>query len=319
MDRTERHCDRANLIPMSRRLLITGGSGLLGLTWALTMRQEWDVIRIEHTRRLQVSGTKSVEIDLLDPAAIQSGIKAVDPSLVVHTAGLTNVEACEADPDLAMSLNKEAAGNIAEACAGLDIPLVAISTDHLFGQYPGPYAEAAALTPMNIYAKSKAAGERAVLDAFPNALIARTNFFGWGPSFKPSFSDVILSTLREGRSLSLFDDVAFSPIINGRLVEIAHRLIDQGASGIFNLVGDEAVTKYEFGYRLAAHFGLSTELISIGKLSHKTGLVTRPHDMVLDASKLRAALGEPVGMLDSFFSALEQSENSTHTKEIQAL
>ncbi|MBV0914162.1 SDR family oxidoreductase [Anianabacter salinae] len=304
---------------MPRRLLITGGSGLLGLNWALAKRQEWEVTRVEHARQLQLSGTKAMQIDLSDTAAIRQGLEQAAPDLVVHTAGLTNVETCEADPDLAMALNAQASGKIAETCARLGVPLVAISTDHLFGKAPGPYTEASEQTPLNVYAASKAAGERAIQEAFPKALVARTNFFGWGPSFKPSFSDVILHGLRSGQPLSLFDDVVFSPILMERLIEVAHRLVDQGAHGVFNLVGEETVTKHLFGCRLADHFGLPRELISAGKLSAKLDLVTRPHDMGLTTGKLRAALGEPVGDLDAFFSALKRAETAPLTQEIQAL
>ena len=133
--------------------------------------------------------------------------------IVVHAAGMTSVEECEAKPDLARHINVDLAGNVAKACAKLGLPLIHISTDHLFSGEMPFLAETSPVTPVNVYGRTKAEAELQVLEAHPLALVIRTNFYGWGTSYRRSFSDVIIETLRSGRELNLFKDVFYTPIL----------------------------------------------------------------------------------------------------------
>ena len=112
---------------------------------------------------------------------------------------------------------------------------------------------------MNQYAVSKLSAEQWVLDACTDALVVRTNFFGWGHANRRSFSDWLLDSMRAGKSLSLFDDVFFTPILADRVAAECHALIELGQRGVFNICGDERISKYEFAIRLAGAFGLSTD------------------------------------------------------------
>jgi dTDP-4-dehydrorhamnose reductase len=203
---------------------------------------------------------------------------------------MTSVDACEAAPRAAHHANVEIARNVADACSSLGTKLVHISTDHVFDGTFAMLDERAVIAPINVYARTKAAGEAAVLDACPSAIVARTNFFGWGLPYRKSFSDTIIDSLRAGREIGLFTDAYFTPILMGPLIDAAHHLVEACASGIFHIVGDERISKYDFGLKIARTFGMDTRLIKPILLTERKDLTRRPLDLSLSNRKMRDTL-----------------------------
>ena len=113
-------------------ILITGGSGLLGVNWAIHRRHVDDVHLVLHSRDVAINGVKSHHIDLLDLKATTDLLEDVSPDVVIHTAGLTNIEECEINPQKSEIANYLIARNVAKVCASCSCKLVHISTDHLF-------------------------------------------------------------------------------------------------------------------------------------------------------------------------------------------
>lgn len=299
-----------------QRLLITGGSGLLALNWACCMRDSWEVYLAQHVRRIHLRGARAVALELESLETMLRQLEQYRPTLLVHTAGMTSVDACEREPDKAHAANAVLARNVAEAAARVGIALIHISTDHLFAGTRSFYREDDPPEPLNIYARTKLLAERWVLEACPAALIIRTNFFGWGHRFRKSFSDWILGTLTSGRSLDVFDDASFTPILVERLAYAAHALSAAGVSGIYHVVGNERVSKYEFATRLARRFGLPVNLIRHAKISETPLPARRPRDMSLDNAKASSALGASLGTLDEYFDALRRQQESGQQAEL---
>jgi len=297
-------------------VLITGGSGLLALNWACAVRDNFRVVLGTHRHRARLAGTESVTLDLNSPEHLARQIDELAPDLIVHMAGLSSVDACEADPALTRYVNAELARNVAMVAAERGIGLIHISTDHLFGGSRSFYREDDRAEPINEYARSKLLAEEWVQQAHPQALILRTNFFGWGHAQRQSFSDWIIYGLRSGTRMTLFDDVHFTPILADSLALAAHRLIAKSVSGIVNLVGDERISKYQFALRLAKAFGLPEKLIERGKLVQLSLSAPRPLDMSLDNGKARTLLGDDLGRLDDFFTALKHQEANGRKQEL---
>ena len=283
---------------MVKRILITGGSGLLGLNWAIVCKDISGVTLGLHTRQVELKGVDycSLQLDTVD--ALAATLEKIKPDLVVHTAGMTNVEQCEANPGLARHANVVLAENVATACAALDISLVHISTDHLFAGDEQMVDETHPVAPQNVYGRTKAAAEQSVLQRHPRALIIRSNFYGWGPPYRRSFSDFIIDSLRTGKRVSLFRDVYYTPILIESLVQAVHELIDRKASGIFHVVGNERISKYQFGIKVADVFGLDKSFISENDIADQHALVRRPKDMSLSGQKARSLLGKQLGGVD---------------------
>ena len=258
-----------------------------------------------------------IDIDSLDRAL--RSFDALQADLVVHTAGFTSVEQCEANPSKAFHQNVTIARNVAQASARLGIKLAHISTDHLFDGSYSFAGEGATPSPQNIYGKTKAEGELRVFDANPSTLVIRANFFGWGTSYRSSFSDYIIQSLRAGKPLKLFEDVFYTPILAESLALTAARLVSLNHSGVINLVGDTKISKFDFGVRLAKEFGLNKNLISAVKLASRPDLVRRPLDMSLSNKYATSQLGNPPSSLDSDIKRLREQEEQGQAKELAAL
>ena len=304
---------------MKQIALITGGSGLLALNWALSIREHYTVILGLHERNISLAGIETRQIDLESADRLARTFEAVQPQIVIHTAGLTSVEKCEANPDLAQHVNVELAENVAQACAKLALPLIHVSSDHLFSGKTSLVEETYPTAPRNVYGQTKAEAESRVLEAHPQSLVIRTNFYGWGPSYRHSFSDVVIEALRSSKELTLFRDVYYTPILIEAAAQTAHDLINLKASGIFHVVGDERISKYEFGLRIAKEFNLDSSIINPGFLADQVSLVQRPYDMSLSNQKTCKLLGRKLGGVAEHIARLHQQEQNGLAQEIQHL
>ena len=304
---------------MKEDILITGGSGLLALNWALTIREKFNVTLGLHDRKINLKDTRSIVLDLDSKEALTQPLEALQPQLVIHAAGLTSIEQCEANPTLAKYINVDLTKNLATVCAQLNIPMVYISTDHLFSGNESLVHEDCPVSPANVYAKTKAEAETCVLDSDAEALIIRTNFYGWGTSYRQSFSDMVINHLRIGKKISLFKDIYYTPMLIEPLVNSVHELVHKKAKGIFNVVGDDRISKYDFGLRLAKEFNLDNDLIDEGKIIDRSSLAARPHDMSLSNQKVSNYLGRKMGGLDEQILKLKVQEVNGLAKELQAL
>ena len=290
-------------------VLITGGSGLLARNWALEKKEEFNIFLSVHSRFFEIPGTKKLSLDLGSSLSLIKAIELNKIDMVIHTAGLTNVEECEKNPKLARLVHVEYSRNIAYVCNLLKIPLISISTDHLFKGDKPFLSEDEKVFPQNVYAETKAEAESVVLDICPDALIVRTNFYGWGPSYRSSFSDWIINSLRKNSTILLFEDVFFTPVNATILAKVVHLLAGKKAHGIYHIGSDERISKFDFAIKLAEIFNLNKNLISRCTLSSRSNLIRRPLDMSLSNLKVKNFLDIEIGMMQDHLFLLREQEN----------
>jgi dTDP-4-dehydrorhamnose reductase len=304
---------------MSQRILITGGSGLLSVNWAIAIRDRYEVTLGMHSKNVVLSGVNCLNIDLESVEQLSLTMSIINPVVVIHTVGLTSIELCEANPSLARHINTELAENVAKACFKLGVPLVHISTDHLFEGVETLVSESHTVKPLNTYGHTKSEAENRIQNIYPKALIIRTNFFGWGTSYRQSFSDSILQSLRDGKEVTLFEDVYYTPILAETLALAVHELVECKESGVFNVVGDQRVSKYDFGLRLAEQFGLDSRLVKPGLINGCSNLVKRPKNMCLSNKKIYSVLNRKLGGVVQHIARLHQQEQLGQAQELSAL
>jgi len=301
-----------------QKILITGGTGLLAINWAFALRDKMHVTLITHSRSININKVSVLNLDLNSIKNIISAIENIKPDYVIHTAGLTSVEKCELDPKEAFFVNAQLAENVALACLKTNTQMVHISTDHLYDGGKSFFSEQDNVCPLNIYGESKAAAEKKILDLGSEVLIIRTNFYGWGPRYRQSFSDNIIKNLRSGMPLKLFEDVFYTPIYIGTLIRLVHELLVQKSNGIFNIVGNERLSKYDFGMSLAKFFNLDTKHITPSKIIDHEFLAKRPNDMSLNNAKIIKKLGFKIHSMDKDFEYLLQDEKKYNISKIQS-
>ncbi|MBN2386567.1 MAG: SDR family oxidoreductase [Anaerolineales bacterium] len=276
------------------RILITGAGGLLGLNLALQARSDHHVIGVDRCRLAGVPFDQ-VCVDLLDPGAADRLLEAQRPDWLIHCAALANLEACEADPDLAHRLNADLPGEFSAACARRGVKMAHISTDAVFdGTKGGFYSEEDDPNPMSVYAATKLQSEANVLAANPQAVVARVNFFGWSPSGRRSLSEFFFNNLRAGQACNGFKDVWFCPLFVGDLVETLFGMLEVGLTGLYHVVGSEPLTKYDFGARIARQFGFDEGLIRPVSVEQGGLTARRSHNLRLSVHKLSTALGRDI-------------------------
>lgn len=302
-----------------KRLFLAGGSGLLALNWALLCHEKWHVFLGLHNRKITPRFASTVHIPFPTTENLFNSLSDISPQLVVNAAAATSIEFCESNPEIAFKVNVSFAEQLASACNLLNIPLVHISTDHLFSGLHSFATEQTPLTPINVYGKTKAEAESRVLNVCPNALVVRTNFFGWGTSYRYSITDKIIQELQSGNSYGAFRDVFFTPIHVSNLVSSIHHLIELRASGIFHVVSDQRLSKYDFCSLLAKTFCFPSSLIKPISIHDVPDLVQRPRDMSLSNYKVSTYLGNGLGTaLDGLIYLRDQSQQG-FSKELQLL
>jgi dTDP-4-dehydrorhamnose reductase len=266
-------------------VLITGGTGLLGpyLKEAATL-----------LGRVLSSGSKSGDLpcDLTNEGQVRELIAKIQPDLVFHCAAMTDVDACQADPDRAQALNAGTAENLA-AILPKDVPLIYISTDQVYPDTPGPHRESET-QPINVYGATKLKGEHAVLRR-GNSLVLRVNFFGASQtSGRSSLSDWLISNLSARKPITLFTDSLFSPLHLETLAQTTVEAALNRLTGVFNLGCRDGVSKCDFGLAVAAHLGLPSDAATPGE---SMMVATRSKDLRMDVSRIEKALRRPMPTL----------------------
>ncbi|MEW6404472.1 MAG: SDR family oxidoreductase [Chloroflexota bacterium] len=292
------------------RLLITGASGLLGINLAEEMRDKHDVIGV-HRGKLMSAPFTTLKTDLLEPYAVNSILDKARPDWLINCAALADLEACDSNPGLARGLNTDLPGRLAAACKRRGIKFIHISTDAVFdGQKTAFYTEDDIPNPLGTYAETKLAGEHEVLLANPQATVARVNIYGWSLSGRRSLAEFFFHNLTHSKSMSGFTDVIFCPMFVGHTAKLLVKMLESGLSGVYHLVGTQAMSKYQFGVEIARKFGLPESEISPKSILSSSLTARRSHNLSLSTHKLSTALGETLPDfstgLDEFYAQFKQ-------------
>ena len=267
--------------------LITGASGFLGANLGLHLAGRAHRVAVTRSGSTPSHFDEAISGDLVDVDAWVHQITARRPDVIVHAGALAVHQDCERDPELAHVINAEATASLASAAGACAARFVYISTDAVFDGRRGHYAEDEDPSPTSVYGRTKLAGEeraRRVTDA----LIIRTNFFGWSPSGTRSILEFFVNELGAGNRIRGFTDFTTTSAYAPVLAETIDALVSMDAVGTFHVTSPDALTKYAFGVAVADAFGLASGLIT-----PTTADIHPPRngDISLDVSRVEAALG----------------------------
>lgn len=273
----------------NEKLIVIGASGLLGSHIAkYYVKKGVEVIATSQNHDLvETSPNLTIlKLDILDSNAVKDVLTRYKPHVLIHCAGITNVDYCEDNQDQAYKVNSYSVRPFSAYAKKNQAKFVYISTDHLFDGEQALRTEETLPSPLNIYAKSKLLGEQISLEECPETLIIRTNFFGKGLAWRHSFTDWLWSHLKEKKKLTLFKDSFFSPIAIPHLIFLMNELIQKNAHKVFNVCGSERISKYDFGIKFSDYFDLDLSNIEPGFIEFAPLKAQRPRDMSLSTQKL---------------------------------
>lgn len=273
------------------RLLVTGASGLLGLTFCLQKTACHTVTGLVNTHGLKGVPFQTLVADLSQPGEAERVIEAARPEVIIHCAAMANLDVCEQHPLAAQRVNAEVPGELAELAASRGIQMVHISTDAVFDGVRGDYSETDTPHPLSVYAETKLAGEQAVLSADPRALVARVNFFGWSLNGQRSLAEWFYNNLSNGIPVNGFTDVFFCPLLVNTLADTLMEMTDRQLSGLYHVFGSQAVSKADFGRAIARQFGFDEELVKPISWREHGLKAPRSAKLTMRIDKLVSALG----------------------------
>jgi dTDP-4-dehydrorhamnose reductase len=263
-------------------ILVTGARGLLGSVLVPFLRSQGH--RVTGCSRHQEN--RSADLTIYSQA--EAVLNDLRPEFIINLAACTNIDECENSPQLAYLANVRVVENLVTWIKS-ESPhshLVHLSTDHVYDG-AGPHHEENVIL-VNSYAFSKYAGELAALST--QATILRTNFFGRSRcAGRTSFSDWLVQSLRQGSTITVFDDVYFTPLSMSRLATLIGITLPKRLPGIFNLGAVTGMSKADFAFHLAEILCLPTATMKRGSIKAASLRARRAEDMRMDSSRFQRA------------------------------
>ena len=237
-------------------ILITGGSGQLGVSLKKIFHSKYEIICA--TRDIKSNGS-NIYLDVTNSILFKEVLNSTNPDLIINLAALTNVDLCEKNPSLSYSVNLGGIENLINSFNG---PIVHLSTDYVFDGENGPYSEGDPTNPLNVYGASKLASEKFLLEHAENSLVIRTNVvYDYYSSTSASFLGWVVNSLSKGIDIKVVDDQWNNPTWTSSLAVVIDRAVDLGLSGLVHWGDNDWVSRYEFANKIADVFSLKKSLV----------------------------------------------------------
>ncbi|MES2691424.1 MAG: NAD(P)-dependent oxidoreductase [Bacteroidota bacterium] len=251
------------------KVLVTGSNGLLGqkLTDYYKNREGIQLIATARgaDRYSDQTGYTYHSLDITNRQQVETAITIHKPDVVINTAAMTNVDACESDHEGCDALNVEAVKLLVDACNKNKAHFIHLSTDFIFDGTHGPVTESEQPNPLSYYGHSKLKAEKAVMDSCESWAILRTVLV-YGVVNDMSRSNIVLwakSNLEQGKTINVVSDQFRTPTLAEDLAQGCVLAAEQKAQGVYNISGRDFMSVFDLVYRVAAFFKLDKNLLNI--------------------------------------------------------
>ncbi len=289
---------------MNKKILITGSNGLLGqkLVHRLSAIEGVQLIATSRgaNRITRQTGYVYEMLDNCDEKAVQAVCDKYLPDVIINTAAMTNVDACEVQREECWAINVDSVAFFVNALERLQQQheaykphFIHLSTDFVFDGQQGPYREEDQPHPLSYYAESKYASEQVLKQSKLHWAVART-IIVYGVAEQMSRSNVVLwakSALEKGERISIVKDQFRMPTLAEDLAEGCILIARHGASGIYHLSGKDMMSIVELVYRVADFYGLDKNLVTPITTDSLNQAAARPPRTGFVLDKARRELG----------------------------
>lgn len=254
---------------MKRKILITGSTGKVGEAVTNILKKEiTDLELILLTNDIKsiapIKNQKVVQAFYEDVKWLKDLLLKEKPDVIINTAAMTNVDACEDDHKLAMNLNAILPETLARTAKVIDAHLISFSTDYIFDGEDGPYDEDSIPNPISFYGKSKLAGENAIkVELNSKYTIIRTNVvYGLSSYGKGDFISWLSKNLDDGKKLTIIDGQWCNPTYSDDIAWAVLKIVENKNYGVYNIAGKGYYNRYDIAKLVAEIFEYDEKLIT---------------------------------------------------------
>lgn len=256
------------------KILVTGVKGQLG----------YDVVKELNGRGIETVGVDIEEMDITDPFSVDRVIKEAVPDAVIHCAAFTAVDAAEENEALCRRVNAEGPRNIAEVCRELDIKMIQISTDYVFGgegtQFWKPED---ACDPQSVYGQTKYEGELAVREILDKYFIVRIAWV-FGINGK-NFVRTMLNLAKTHDTIRVVNDQFGSPTYTYDLAKLLADMVVTDKYGVYHATNEGICSWYEFACTIFKEAGVDVKVVPVTTAEY-AAKAKRPANSRMDNNKL---------------------------------
>jgi len=261
-------------------IAILGGRGMLGTDLACICKQHGFDVKVFDLP----------EFDIRNSQQLKQAVGAADA--IVNCAAYTNVDGAEKEAELAYQVNAEAVGRLGAVAKDADKWLLHISTDFVFdGRLNRPYIETDVPNPVNVYGKTKLAGERLLGESGCRHCILRLEWtYGFAGN---NFVTKIIRRAKADRNLKVVDDQVGSPTATTEVAKVICKLLSKRPEGIFHFASAGYVSRFEVAKFIFDKLSMDVNLLPC-KTSDIVSAAQRPLNSRFDCSKIMALLNEAI-------------------------
>ncbi|MFH1196158.1 MAG: NAD(P)-dependent oxidoreductase [bacterium] len=281
------------------KILITGGSGLLGQYLNIELSKKHELLTLFNENPGNCVHFRSHQIDITDFNSLSEIFNSFKPDSVIHTAAVSNAQKADELPkDVVHKINVQATKRIAELCNSISAKLIYTSTDLVYDGNSGSLLnETSPLNPISLYAGTKLEAESAIQNTFDNFIILRTALlFGRGLTHSKNHFQEMLSKLKNNQPVKLFTDQYRTPLALHEAARIISELVDKNIEGeLINFGGREKVSRYELGEILCEEGGFEKSLLIRSEMKDLAGIYPVA-DVSMNIDKLKSFGTEPKGI-----------------------
>ena len=298
-----------------KKILVIGANGFLGKTILRISKESGNIYQDFKFIAADIDNINippEIPFYYIDITKSEDSLKKIEnisPDVILLTAAMTDVDACEIEKDLATKVNTEGPKNIIKACKKTNSKLLFISTDFIFDgkKEKGAYKETDLPNPLSHYGKTKYEAELAILHSELDFLICRIAvLYGWNKE-KLNFITWILSKLKQEEEISIVTTQINSPTYVINLSKILLELIKKDAQGIYHTAGDCVLNRYEIALICAEIFNYNKTLIKPIKYFKQRAI--RPKNGGLNREKLKRLIGNELKIFNLNDGLIHMREN----------
>ena len=290
------------------KLFVLGGSGLIGKELIKKASVRHKIFATYNNRDFTMSNITTLKFLFPnDLEKLEFFLIKESPDVVINLIGISELNYCENNKKKIYELNTEFTEKISNICNKINSKFIHISTDYVFDGKDGNYKEEDITNPVNYYGYTKQISEIKALN-YSNSVVIRTSFI-YDSKLETNFLKFIFKKLDKGEEVIIFDDVFATPIFLDELIEGILKIIDSNEIGIFHIVGNECVSRFNFAKIIARKLELNEKLIIPKSVKIIEKKILRPQNSCLNNNKIKQILGVKFSKLEENLEKIKKNNS----------